>query len=162
MKTFFKERERNLIGDKVEIGSVIKFKTVDIDFKEYSFEKIKKITIFSIFPSINTRICDLQTIQMNKIAQNYPEFDFVAISLDLPTALKEWCGAHNIENIKVVSDYKEREFGIKTSFLIDEIFLLNRGLIVLNEKNKIIFIAKNQNVHNQIDFKNLELFLKTL
>ena len=89
MKTFFKERERNLIGDKVEIGSVIKFKTVDIDFKEYSFEKIKKITIFSIFPSINTRICDLQTIQMNKIAQNYPEFDFVAISLDLPTALKE-------------------------------------------------------------------------
>ena len=89
MKTFFKEHERNLIGDKVNVGSVIKFKTVDIDFNEYSFEKIKKITIFSIFPSINTRICDLQTIQMNKIAQNYPKFDFVAISLDLPTALKE-------------------------------------------------------------------------
>jgi thiol peroxidase len=86
----------------------------------------------------------------------------VAMSLDLPTALKEWCGSHGIENIKAVSDYKDREFGMKTAFLMDEIFLLNRGIIILNNKNKIIYISRNENVHNQIDFNSLDSFLKTL
>ena len=162
MKTIFKERERNLLGEQVSLGSVVKFKSVDTEFNEYSFEELTNTTIFSIFPSINTRVCDLQTTQMNKVAQNYPQFDFVAISLDLPTALKEWCGAHNVENIKAVSDYKDREFGMKTAFLMDEVFLLNRGIIVLNKNNEVIYISRNENVHSQIDFKTLDIFLKTL
>lgn len=162
MKTIFKEQERNLLGEQVNLGSTIKFKATDISFNECSFEKLSKITIFSIFPSINTKVCDLQTTQMNKIAHKYPNYDFVAISLDLPPALNEWCGAHNIKNIKAVSDYKKREFGMKTGFLIDEVFLLNRGIIVLNKNNEIIYIAKSNNVHKQINFKNLEDFLNTL
>lgn len=162
MKTIFKEKERNLLGEPINLGSVVKFKSTDIDFNEYSFENLDKITIFSIFPSINTRVCDIQTNQMNKIAQKYPKYDFIAISLDLPTALNEWCGAHNVKNIKAFSDYKNREFGIKTGFLMDEIFLLNRGIIIFNEENEVIYIAQNANVHDQVDFNKLENFLNSI
>jgi thiol peroxidase len=89
MKTMFKEKERTLLGEQVVLGDVLKFKSIDTDFNESSFEKLDNITIFSIFPSINTRVCDLQTNQINNIAKSYPQFDFVAMSLDLPTALKE-------------------------------------------------------------------------
>ena len=162
METFFKKEKRKLLGQKVELGDVIRFKSIDTEFNEIDFTNLNKMTIFSIFPSINTRVCDFQTIQISKMAKEYPNLDFVAISLDLPTALKEWCGAHEIKNIKVMSDYKTREFGMKTGFLIDQIFLLNRGIIVLDENNKIIYISKNTDVHSQINFEKLEYFLKTV
>jgi thiol peroxidase len=37
-----------------------------------------------------------------------------------------------------VSDYKNREFGKKYGFLIDGIFILARGLIILDENNNVI------------------------
>ncbi|MGL6125315.1 MAG: peroxiredoxin [Metamycoplasmataceae bacterium] len=162
MKTIFKEKERNLLGTELNIGDVLKFKAVDTAFNICNFESLKDITIFSIFPSINTKICDIQTSRMNKIAQKHNKYDFVAISLDLPTALNDWCGAHNINNIKAVSDYQNREFGMKTGFLIDEIFLLNRGIIILDKNNKVIYISRNTNVHDQINFGELEDFLENL
>jgi thiol peroxidase len=51
---------------------------------------------------------------------------------------------------------------MKTAFLMDEVFLLNRGIIVLNKNNEVIYISRNENVHSQIDFKTLDIFLKTL
>ncbi|MDK2820014.1 MAG: peroxiredoxin [Mycoplasmataceae bacterium] len=162
MKTIFKNKERNLLGNQISIGSELKFKAIDFDFGEYSFDNLDKITIFSIFPSISTRVCDLQTLGISKLAKQFDNFNFVAISLDLPTTLKEWCGAHNIENIMAVSDYKEREFGLKTGFLMDEIFLLNRGVIILDKDSKVIFLSRNTDVHKQINFEELENYLKTL
>lgn len=162
MNTFFKDKQRKLLGNEIKINDKLIFSSIDTDFNEISFNKINNITIFSIFPSINTNVCDLQTLSMNKIALTYPKFDFIAISLDLPTALKEWCGSHSVKNIKAVSDYKNREFGEKTGFLIDEIFLLNRGVIILDENNKVIYIAKNSDVHKQINFNELTIFLDNL
>lgn len=162
MKTIFKNKDRNLLGDEIFVGSELRFKSIDFDFNECSFEKLNKITVFSIFPSISTKVCDLQTLGMSKLSEEFHQFNFVAISLDLPTTLKEWCGAHKLDNIQVVSDYKTREFGLKTGFLIDEIFLLNRGIIILDKNNKVIFLEKNDDVHKQIDFKHLKKYLENL
>ncbi|MGL5590877.1 MAG: peroxiredoxin [Metamycoplasmataceae bacterium] len=162
MKTKFKDKEWNLIGEKIELGKKLTFKAIDTDFNEIDFGNVKKTTILSIFPSINTSVCDFQTKSMNEIAKKYHQFDFVAISLDLPTALKVWCGSHNVNNIKAVSDYKDREFGKKSGFLIDELFLLNRGIIILDKNNKVIYLERKTDVHDQIDFEKLETFLNTL
>ncbi|MGL4342946.1 MAG: peroxiredoxin [Metamycoplasmataceae bacterium] len=159
MKTIFLKQERELIGNEINIGDKLTFKATKIDFEEISFEKLDKISVFSIFPSISTRVCDLQTTGINEIANKFPNIDFIAISVDLPTTLREWCGSHGVNNILAVSDYKDREFGIKTGFLIDDFFLLNRGIIILNEKNEVIYLQKNKDVHQQIDFNDLERFL---
>ncbi len=162
MSTLFKGLDRKLLGKMINIGNKLSFKSVDIDLNEVSFEKLGKVTIFSIFPSINTKVCDLQTSSMNKMALLFPNFDFIAMSLDLPTALNEWCGSHGIKNIRAFSDYKDREFGLKTGFLMDEVFLLNRGVIVLDENSSVIYIARNKDVHQQIDFKALQSFLEKI
>lgn len=162
MKVIFKDKERLLLGKNITLNDEIKFTLIDINFNEVDFSKLDNITIFSIFPSINTKVCDLQTTSMNKTALLYPAFDFIAISLDLPTALKEWCGSHGTENIKAMSDYRDRDFGLKTGFLIDEIFLLARGIIVLDKNNKVIYKDVNHDVHDQVDFKKLTSFLDNL
>ncbi|MGL5205025.1 MAG: peroxiredoxin, partial [Metamycoplasmataceae bacterium] len=61
-----------------------------------------------------------------------------------------------------VSDYKNREFGMKSGFLIDELFLLNRGIIILDKNNEVIYLEQKSDVHDQIDFDKLETFLNTI
>ena len=45
----------------------------------------------------------------------------ITVSLDLPFAMKRFCGAENIKNIRVGSDYQNRQFGQNYGTLIEEL-----------------------------------------
>ncbi len=57
--------------------------------------------------------------------------------MDLPFAQKRYCAAEGIENIDVVSDHKDLDFGEKYGFVIDELRLLTRGIIVVDKDNNV-------------------------
>ncbi|AAT27765.1 thiol peroxidase [[Mycoplasma] mobile] len=158
----FSDKEFELVGPQLKLGDKVTFKATSKTLESVTIDKLEKITVLTIFPSISTSICDVQTSEMSKIASEFTNFNFVAISLDLPFTLKEWCGTKNVKNIEVLSDYREREFGKKYGFLIDDLFLLSRGTIVLDKSNKVIYIEQLKQVKTQIDFEKLRNFLKTI
>ena len=66
---------------------------------------------------------------------------------------------HNMEigrvrrkNIVVASDYKEREFGLKYGFLIDELKLLARGIVVIDKDDTIRYVEYVSEVTNHVDY----------
>lgn len=150
--------EPTIVGDKVSLT------LTDLNLQDVKLEKFnKKLTVFSVFPSINTRVCDLQTKYLNELADQYSDIDFISVSLDLPTALKDWFEANQIEkdNMKVYSDYKKKQLGKRYGFLINEVVLLNRGVFVVDSQGIILYIEHNKEVSDSIDFDKLEAFLKT-
>lgn len=156
----FKNIDTPLIGNPVQVGTIISATVTNLQLEDVKLGKFdKKYTIFSIFPSINTSVCDEQTQMTSQIAKKYLDYDFIALSLDLPTALAQWCAAHNVENLQVYSDYKKREFSKKYGLLIDGIYLMNRAILVVDQAGKVVYAKHNDNVHDQIDFANLEDFL---
>jgi thiol peroxidase len=117
-----------------------------------------KVKIISVFPSIDTGVCALQTKRFNSEASKLSDdIVIICVSKDLPFAQSRFCGAEGIDRVVVLSDYKTGEFGERYGFLLKELGLLTRGVIVVDKDNVIQYveyvseIAEEPNYRKAID-----------
>jgi thiol peroxidase len=117
------------------------------DFKD-------KVKIISVFPSIDTGVCALQTKRFNKEAAKLgDDIVILCISKDLPFAQSRFCGAEGIDKVITLSDYKNNEFGEKYGFLIEELGLLTRGVIVVDKDNVVQYVEYVKEVAEEPDYR---------
>lgn len=90
-----------------------------------------KPRIFCAVPSLDTAVCDVEMRRFNAEAEKLPGVRVISVSLDLPFALKRWCGATGSERIQAASDWKERAFGRAYGVLAPSKALLARAVFVV-------------------------------
>jgi thiol peroxidase len=103
-----------------------------------------KPRLFSVVPSLDTGVCDLQTRKFDEAVGSLG--DHVAtytISLDLPFAQKRYCGAADIKNLTVLSDVHNHSFGQNYGVLIEglPLPLLTRSIFVLDSKGTLTYVG---------------------
>ena len=64
----------------------------------------------------------------------------MTISMDLPFAQARWCAATGVENIKLLSDYRDRAFGNNFGVLIKELGLLARTIFIVDKEGKVQYV----------------------
>ena len=72
-------------------------------------EKVK-FNWSSQFLHLTQGVCDAETRRFNTEAASLDGVEVMTVSMDLPFAAARWCGAAGIENIKVCSDFRNRDF----------------------------------------------------
>jgi len=147
-----------LNGEIIKKDSNLSFKVIDKNNDDYIFNSQKGITIISVFPAINTKICDKQTQWIAKSASLNKKIRFISITKDDVKTINEWCLAKNLKNVEIFSDLYG-DFSEKTKTLIKRINKLTRGFIVL-EGNKIIDISFNKDVASEPDYNLLSKYIK--
>lgn len=152
-------------------GNIIKngdkapeFTVIDNGLKPVQLSDFKgKVKLISIFPSIDTSVCSIQNHKFNNEAGSYEDkVAFLAISIDLPFALKRFCGAEGINNLKTLSDHRNTDFGNKYGFLIKDLRLLARGVVVIDKDDIIRHIEVVPNVGQEPDYESALKVLKSL
>lgn len=123
-----------------------------------------KVKILTSFPSLDTPVCDLQVKEFNTRATNFAhDVVIVGISKDLPFAQKRFCETFDITNVSVVSDYKTGSFGINYGFLIKELNLLARSVVIVDKNDVIRYVQIVPEITSAPDYadvlKNLEIVL---
>ena len=114
-----------------------------------------KVKILSLFPSIDTGICSKQAHTFNKEASDLgDDVVILAISNDLPFALNRFCGAEGIDNLVTLSDHKTLDFSTKYGFLIEELRLLARGVVVIDKENVVRYVEYVQEVTTEPDYES--------
>ena len=78
----------------------------DVSLKEYSGKNI----VLNIFPSIDTRVCAMSVREFNKRATDVANTVVLSVSKDLPFAHKRFCGAEGINNVVMLSDFRDKGF----------------------------------------------------
>lgn len=154
-----------LIGKQVEVGQKAPaFKATKNDLSEFNSEDLKgKVVVYSIAPSLDTSVCAIQAKKFNHDALDLSDdVVIVTITEDLPFAQKRFCANEDIKNLEVVSDYKEREFGEKYGFLMDEHKLLARGVVVVDKEGEIAYVEYVPEVTNEVDFDAALVAVKEL
>lgn len=132
-----------LLGEPARVGVVApNFTAINMQGKEVHLSDFAgKTVVLSIFPSIDTTICAIQTRHFNKSATSYSSNVVVlSLSKDLPFALSRFCAAEGIDRVIPLSDYRDSEFGLKYGFLIAENKLLSRGVVVVNKTGRIVYV----------------------
>lgn len=139
----FKGNPMTLAGKAVEVGQSAPDFTVHYfegGLKTIGLADLKgKPTLLSVVPSLDTPVCATQTKKFNEqLTEVGDRVNAVTISLDLPFAMNRFCGAETIKNMRVGSDYQDRNFGQNWGTLIEELKILSRAIFVLDKDGKVV------------------------
>ena len=111
--TTFKGNPLTLVGSELKPGDKAPdFEVVDGTLQPFNLEKTGSgVRIFSVLPSLDTPVCDMQTKRFNTEAAQLPNVQIFTISMDLPFAQKRYCDAFAVDKVKMLSDHKLGSFG---------------------------------------------------
>lgn len=145
-----------LLGEEAKVGNkAADFTVVDADMKPVKLSDYSgKIKILSVAPSIDTPVCANQTRRFNREATKLNDkISVLSISVDLPFALKRFCGAEGIDNVDTLSDHKETDFGLKYGFLIEGLRILARGIVIIDENDMIRYVEYVSEIGEEPDYE---------
>lgn len=140
-------------GEVIKEGSNLSFKALTKDNKEFNINDIKGIKVISLFPDINTRICDMQTMEIERLSNQNKDITFISICMNDVKDINEWCLSKGADNSIVLSDLKYKDFGDKTNLYIPKLNKLGRGILVLDNDNKVISININKDIAKSPDYE---------
>ncbi len=131
-----------LLGKEIKKGDKAPdFVVMDSALKQRKLSEYAGHTrILSVFPSVDTSVCSAQAHRFNEEASGLKNTKILTISNDLPFALKRFCAAEGIENIEMLSDHKDLDFGYKYGFVIEEMRLLARGVVVIDKYDVVQYV----------------------
>ncbi len=123
-----------LLGKSIKVGDKAPdFTVLDAGLAPVKLSSQKgKTVIISVVPSIDTSVCAAQTRRFNEEAAKLDNIAILTISVDLPFALGRFCAAEGIEAVQTLSDHKDLDFGTKYGYVIEELRLLSRGIVVVD------------------------------
>ena len=152
------------LGNLPEVGSSAPdFNLTKVDLSSASLSSYKgSKLVLNIFPSIDTGTCAQSVRQFNEKAAVLENTKILCISKDLPFAQTRFCGAEGIENVEMLSDYKDGNFGTsyKVAFTDGPLLnLLSRSIVVLNENGEVIY---TEQVAETVDEPNYKAALEAL
>lgn len=133
-KVNYKGRVLRLEGKQPQAGEQAPdFVLTDGNFASVTLRDFAGKTLALVcLPSLDTPVCDLETRRFNEEAAKLSDqVRIVIISRDLPFAQARWCGAANVRNVRVLSDYLHRDFGKKYGVLMEKTGLLARAVFVI-------------------------------
>lgn len=154
-----------LLGKEIKIGDKAPdFTALKTDLTPYSLKDAKdKVKIISVVPSLDTGVCELQTIRFNEMASELGDVLILTISVDLPFAQGRFCGAKGIDKVITLSDHRDLDFGMKYGFVMEELRLLSRGVVIVDRDNTVKYVEYVKEATNHPDYdKALEEVKKFL
>ena len=154
-KVTFGGKPVTLVGNRCKAGEMAPvFTVIDAGLQPVSSDVFHgKVRIFSIFPSVDTPVCSLQNIRFNREASKLgDDVVLVVFFLFLSFAFLRFCAAEGIDRVHVFSDYKELDFGIKYGFVIDELRLLARGVVVVDKDDVVRYVEYVPEITHEPDY----------
>ena len=154
----------NTIGNLPKVGSKapgFKLTGVDLSHKNLSDFSGKKV-ILNIFPSVDTGTCATSVREFNKKAAELENTVVLCVSKDLPFAQARFCGAEGIENVVMLSDFSDGNFGKSYNLEIANgplAHLHSRAIVIINENGNVVY---TQQVPEIVDEPNYKAALKAL
>ena len=145
-----------LIGTTLQVGQPFPAITIpDSGLKMTNLQSFQgKVTIISIVPSIDTKVCEKQTHILSEENGGLDKtVRLVTVSRDLPFAQKRFAEEAKIHNILFLSDYRDGQFGASTGLMIQENRLLARAVVVVDKKGVIRHLEIVPNLGQLPDMK---------
>ena len=143
------------VGDLPAVGEKApEYTLVDADLKEFSSGDLSGRVVLSIFPSIGTGVCQAALRKFNELADGLENTTVVNVSVDLPFAVKDFCAAEGLDNVKVGSAWRSSfgdDYGVR---LLDSKFegLLARAIVVVDESGNVAYTELVPQIGQEPDY----------
>ena len=142
--TMLKGNTVNLAGKEINVGDVAPEVTLPtMELADITVGGAKdKVQLVVVVPSLDTPVCATETRQFNTKATSLDGVETTIVSMDLPFASKRFCSTEGIENLKVTSDFRAKEFGNSFGMLVADgplAGVLARAIFVIGTDGKVAY-----------------------
>jgi thioredoxin-dependent peroxiredoxin len=141
----FKGRDVTVLGEDLQPGQPApEFVVQSLEWAPFHgmADTQGKVRVITSLPSLDTDVCDRETRRFNVEATALSkDIVILAISNDLPYAQKRWCAASGVDQVTVLSDHMDTDFGLKYGVLIKEVRVLRRAVFVVDRAGKLTYTA---------------------
>ncbi len=149
-------KDATVVGDDLHVGDVAADFTVqaqDWSVVHGLADTAGKVRIIAAVPSLDTDVCDRETRRFNQEAASLSkDIAIEVISMDLPYALKRWCGAAVVDQVQALSDHMDANFGLKYGVVIKERRILRRAVFVVGRDNRLVYVAYMPKLGDEPDY----------
>jgi thioredoxin-dependent peroxiredoxin len=141
-KVTFKGSPISTNGELPKVGAKAPdFHLVDTGLADVRLGDFKgKKKLLNIVPSLDTGVCAMSTKKFNDFAKQNPNVLVIVISADLPFAQNRFCSAEGVQNVKVLSMMRSRNFAKDYGVLLQDGPLAGitaRAVVVLDENDNV-------------------------
>ncbi|AZQ58380.1 thiol peroxidase [Maribacter sp. MJ134] len=112
--------------------------------------------VLNIFPSVDTGTCAQSVRQFNQEAAELDNTIVLCVSKDLPFAQARFCGAEGIDNVEMLSDFRDGNFGKAYNLEFTDgplAPLHSRAVVVVDENGKVIHTEQVPEIVDEPNYK---------
>ena len=156
----FKGNPMTLVGPELKVGDRAP------DFQLQAADDLSTVTwndlsaggtravLMILVPSIDTSVCSLETNKFDKQVAGLPKdkINVVTVSADTPFAQKRWANEEHVENIRLLSDHKERSFADAYGVRIKELGMLARSIYLVDKDGLVRYVQNVGEVASEPDY----------
>lgn len=121
------------VGEKAPHFNLLNLDDITISNDDF----LGNVTILSVFPDINTSVCDRQTRHFFELASEIKDVNIVNISNNTKEALGDWCATNGI-NTSMLRDH-DGKFGEAYGLWMPDFNVLARSIFVLDKHGTLIY-----------------------
>ncbi|HMF29086.1 MAG TPA: thiol peroxidase [Candidatus Cybelea sp.] len=154
----FKGKPMTLVGPEVRSGDPApQFELTAGDLSPVNLDILldegQRAAMLIVVPSLDTSVCSLESQKFNARLGELPaDMRAAVVSMDLPFAQARWCGAQGDVKLEMLSDYRDRTFGVNYGLLISELGLLARAIVVIGKDRTIRYVQLVREVADEPDY----------
>lgn len=148
----------NLSGNELNQGDLAPIVSVtakDLTNIQIGGQK-DKLQVFVVVPSLDTPVCAAQARKFNEEVSKLENVELYLVSQDLPFAMGRFCIAESIENLTVVSDFRNKEFSSAYGVLISDGALEGlscRAVFIVNTQGEVAYKEISSEITEEPDYK---------
>ncbi len=166
-KVTFKGNSVETGGNLPEIGGKAPdFLLTKTDLSDITLSDLAgRVTILSVFPSIDTGVCAQSERQFNQEAAKLENVEIVSVSRDLPFALGRFCAAEGIDKVTPASEMRNLDFGDRYGLRMVAgplAGLLARCVIVLDDSGVVRYIQLVPEITEEPKYQEVLDFIKSM
>ena len=161
----FQGKPVELGGQEINLGDrAPQVRLVAQDLSEIEIASGKHVQIIVAVPSLDTPVCATEARKFNERTASLPNTEVIVVSMDLPFAMGRFCTTEGIKNLRVASDFRDKEFCRRYGTLIASGALAGlsaRAIFVIDTAGVVVYkelvsdIASEPDYDAALDFAEL-------
>jgi thiol peroxidase len=155
----FKGKPMTLHGPALQMGAPAPgFQLTAGDLATLTLDELvdagKRAALLIVVPSLDTSVCSLESQKFNQRLGELPDgVSAWVVSVDLPFAQARWASAQEgAVRLGMLSDYRDRSFGLNYGLLIGELGLLARAIVVIGKDKNVAYLQIVPEVAQEPDY----------